>query len=284
MGMIEAAYQLRSSADFYVASESLSAAPIPMDIFIRGGTIMFKTIPGITANTSAEELATNMARTAFYTIRDVYRQPTTISACRMANMDNMATKASTLARLIRAHMDTEWPILKDLGHAAVLQHYEMDGDLEITDADEYLDLYHFASLMQQRSGHEEIRMAATELMAAVDEYCVFKDKSSGPAEYKGKQYTWDHENSHGVSIFFPSPSSYRTFYTVAWLDFAAGTNWHGGALGATDAPTGTIEWGPMLAQLVQKVNPGAPDNPDPPKLMSPLVVLSQVYLPMVLRQ
>ena len=53
--------------------------------------------------------------------------------------------------------------LKTIRSATVLQHFEANRDNEITDADEYVDLYHFAELVESRINDLTIQNAAREL-------------------------------------------------------------------------------------------------------------------------
>lgn len=68
----------------------------------------------------------------------------------------------------------------------------------------------------------------------------------------------------------------RSFYTVDWLDFATGTHWRTqestGSVSSTSETT--IEWGPMLVELINQTAPNAPDDPTPPPLLGPSLVQS----------
>ena len=68
------------------------------------------------------------------------------------------------------------------------------------------------------------------------------------------------------------------------LDFADGADWT--QLQSTSIPTAsqTLEWGPMIVDLVSEFNPDAPADVDPPvPLARPLLVWKHLYLPVVLQ-
>jgi hypothetical protein len=172
-----------------------------------------------------------------------------------------------------------------------VQRFDSNGDDEITTDDEIVDLFRFAELVQSQIDDPDIKAAAAELMAAIEDYVVAEDQyelgwSGGFTDDEGFYHYWNHTNSHGVSIFFPDYS--RSFYKGSWLDFAAGTEWDiepsaGLTPGGDDATSTTIEWGPMLVEYVRETNPDAPDDPRPPELVAPLSRVTSVHLPVVLR-
>lgn len=291
MGNIETAYQLRNIADFYVASESETWNGILPELFTLGSkqspypVLQQYDIPGIQDNTSPEQLATNMGKSYDILGRYFWRKPSTISVAKLSNVSDVVTKTSTLAGLLKSGMTSLHGIIKSITPYNVLQHYEMDRDLEITNQDEYVDLYQFAELVQTNISDPNIQSAAQELMTSVNGYIIYEDHWSGPFfDEHHKNHYWYHANSHGVSIFFPQFS--RSFYKDSWSDFTAGTTWNiNGSQTMLTVPNSaaTIEWGPMLVEYVRDTNPNVPDNPGPPQLLAAQMSHYFISLPLLRR-
>ena len=212
------------------------------------------------------------------------KKPGTIATFKLAKVQEVVSQASNLAGLLKGRMGGLHTIIH--GIKADVQYFDGNGDQEINTADELIDLYHFAELVAVRVNDNSIQTAAGQLMTAIDDYVVYKDEISGTFVYEAKAYNWDHSNSHGVSIFFPSYS--RSFYKDGWFDFAAGTVWD------INNPTivrntvtlaenmGRVEWGSMLVEYVRHTDPFTPDDPNPPSLVAPLQAMKDIYLPLIL--
>jgi hypothetical protein len=280
MATIESGYELRDKADFYVASESIGWGPIDPAMFVIG-VADNPQIPAITATTSGEQLARAMAVSYATGLARSPNYPSTISVTRLSQASNVAQKASNLAASIRQSSNRR-TILNSVRED--VQHFEETGDGRITTADKLADLRHFAQLVAEQADDNAIDTAASELMTVLDQYVVFRDQWSGNEPDHG--YEWNHDNSHGVSIFFPPPYRRPTYYSGDWLDFAAGTNWWGHglpALAAAEPSADTIEWGQMLADWVMETDPSAQEDPDPPALVELGSTQEHTYLPLIIR-
>ena len=165
-----------------------------------------------------------------------------------------------------------------------VQRYDENGDRSIDYHDRLVDLYHFANLVQARIDDSSIRMAAGDLMAAIDVYIGLELHWSGT--YKGN--FWLHNDSHGASAFFPTYDKRSCFYNGDWFDFAGGTYWSctHALSDASQLARGdeVFEWGPMLVEFTQQMNPSAPEDNGLPALVAPIVVARNVYLPLVMKR
>jgi hypothetical protein len=277
MATIESGYQLRDTTDYYVASESIGWAPIEPDRFVQGYQTSEHIIPAVTGNTTPQELALAMAQN--YVLRHAnHATPSTVSVARLADASDVASKASALASLLR-QMPNFKSVLDNI--RPDVQHFEENGDDEITGADGLVDLYHFAHLVESRVSDSNVQNAAQQLKTAIENYVIFNDAWSGSVN----GHYWSHNNSYGVSVFFPPPNQRQSFYSGDWLDFATGANWNNRSQSTnqiTQSADDTIEWGPMLVDYVLQTDPDASDNPNPPDLLAPLIAPSTVYLPLVM--
>ena len=287
LATIEAAYQLRGLADYYVASEETVWVGIMPHWLTLGhqGKVGTKdiSIPPMNSSTTPEQLAIAMAQ-SYYLNVNAGRLPGTISVARLSNVSDVVTKASALAALLKGQMSSLKNTVSTI--KTDVQHFNSNGDNYSNTSDEIVDLYHFAQLVKLRVSDVNIKSAATELMTAIDGYIIGGDLyernwgSGVEFIYQGRENVWHVENSRGVSIFFPSFS--RSFYKENWFDFAVGTTWNITGLSVQTSNT-AIEWGPMLVEYVRQTNPGAIDDPNPPALIAPMIPVYYVYLPVVLK-
>jgi clostripain len=270
MGTIESMYQLRGLAEYYVGSEAVTWGSIRPDWYTLGyhedGNGWQINISPIGNSTTSKQLAIAMAQSYAGIAKHKYERPSTISVVNLDSVDDVKTATSTLASLLKDHMTELHDKIRTIKSSYTLQHFDSNGDNDITDADEYVDLYQFAELVQSNISQTEIKNAANQLMTSLHNFIVDNEEWSGSFTKDGKSHTWLHGNSHGVSIFFPNYS--RSFYKDGWLDFTAGTEWNINKNLAMSS-TATIEWGPMIVEYVRQTNPNIPDNPNPPPLLAP---------------
>jgi hypothetical protein len=288
MGTIEMAWELRDITDFYVASENIGWGPYADNMYINGDEGEVKgemvNVPAITSQTTPQELAGAMADSYYLHRAQAPGTPGTVSVMDLSEVNNLKTKTSTLASLLKGRMGELHKIIK--GIKSEVQYFDSKYDGKLNEKDELVDLYHFAELVEARVEISEIKQAATELKSAINGFVVGEHTYhwSGTATIKGNYHEYYLEDSHGVSIFFPNYS--RSFYKESWLDFAAGTVWDLPVSGnmenrAGDLTAEVIEWGPMLVEYVRESNPGHADDPNPPPLQSLLDNLTFTYLPII---
>jgi len=205
---------------------------------------------------------------------------------RMSEVENVAAKTSALAGVLRSHFVDAGITLWNLTDASLLQRFDDDNPANgINNEDGLADLYRFAWLVESACPQQDIKTAAQGLMNALGNCVVRSWSRSGTVTTKnGRSYEWSHENAHGVSI--SCPRVVFCFYNYSWLDFAAGTKWpcpEVSVLSAAD-PVETIEWGPLMVDLVTTFNPDAPAIISPPEPIPLLQDVTEVYLPIVFSQ
>lgn len=290
MGTIEMAWQLRDITDFYVASENISWGPFADNMYINGDEGEVKgenvIVPAITSQTTPQALAGAMADSYYLHRAQAPGTPGTISVMDLSEVNNLKTKTSTLAGLLRGRMGEVHKIIESI--KSEVQYFDSEYDGKLNEKDELVDLYHFAELVEVRVEIPEIKQAAAELKSAINGFIVGEHtyRWSGTTSVGGNYHEYYLEDSHGVSIFFPDYS--RSFYKGSWLDFAAGTEWDLPASGnmgnrAEDLPAEIIEWGPMIVEYIRASNPEHPDDPNAPPLRSLLDNLTFTYLPVILK-
>ncbi|MFC2036403.1 clostripain-related cysteine peptidase [Chloroflexota bacterium] len=274
MANLEMEYELRGTADYYVASESFSWKP----------TSHASYIVGVDDSTTPEQLAYSMAESYSqdHLSGDGQTNPSTISAVRLSDVEMVATATSELAGAIRQHWTSMAVYAWALTEASVLQRFDENLDLMITNSDRLADLHHFAQLVAQLP-EPDVQDAANSLLGSLDDYTVYNDARSGLVRYRGQSGFWDHTDAMGISVAVPRDR--MSFYTFEWLDFAQGANWTLGMTGSgkSTADNG-VEWGPLLVSLVGQFNPDAPGTSEPPDPGPFLVSGWKMYLPIVLRQ
>jgi hypothetical protein len=264
MGMLEDAYQFRNTALYYVASENIQWA-------------YSQPYSGYLSEVSAATTPADMARIFTNSYADTAQAENgahTISAGDLSQLGAVVSANNTLAQILNSNMATHAQTLSQA--LAAVQRYEMNADSVINASDDYIDLYDFALKLKGLSSDSQIDLACDAVMTAVDNYIILNRNSD--SSYP----KWDLQNSHGVSIFFPSSAS--SFYQAGNYDFAVGATWPGSAgvwIVSTDEDV--IHWGPMLVNYFQTTQPGGPDNPNPPEPVARQDPPIKIFLPLVLR-
>ena len=264
MGMLEDAYQFRNSALYYVASENIQwAYSQPYSGYISD----------ITAATTPADMArifTNSYANVAQTEYDAH----TMSAGDLSQLGAVVSANNTLAQILNSNMATHAQTLSQV--AEIVQRYEMNEDDVINASDDYIDLYDFALKLKGLSVDSQIDQACDAIMTAVDNYIILNRNSD--INYP----KWNLQNSHGVSIFFPSSAS--SFYNSGNYDFAVGATWPGSIVSlAPGTPGAGVDWGPMLVNYFQTTQPGGPDNPNPPAPVERQDPSIYLFMPLVVR-
>ncbi len=264
MGMIEDAYQVRNYVRYYVASEN------PQWTYT---TAYAQYLSGISATTTPAELAAAFTN-GYANEMESRGSPYTMATGDLSKLSDVVTATNSLAQALNSQMASGALTLTNI--ASSVQRFEMNSDSVINASDAYVDLYDFAQLAKANFSDAAIQSAAQAVMDATTAYATTVRFHTGKAP-NGR--VWNLDKSHGLSIFFPSTAS--SFYSAANYDFAAGATWGNavGQAGSTDQAS--MMWGPMLVSYFQMTQPGGPDNPNPPPLLSRLQ--NTVYLPLATR-
>lgn len=195
MGMAEIDYQIRDYAAIRVGSEDLEWAPgWPYDDILQALT----SDPDMTPTGLASQIVNDYI--AFYDPA-VFE---TMSAVKLSGSETLAGHVSDFAQ---STMDSgEWD---DIAVARAKAEEFRYPDYE----DGYVDLYHFAQLVQSYVSDASAQADAQDVMNDINGMVL--------AEAHGMM----HSNARGVSIFFPEgESDYWTDYCRD-MDFAAETRW-----------------------------------------------------------
>ena len=282
MQMVETAYQVRNTAQYYVASENT--------IWIPGSSEQapYRTyISGITDLTTPLEISRKIvsAHASWLNAPSAYRLGYTISAVDLTKLPDLVTAISNLATTLRQDVGAHAPTIAEARTATQkFDSYDEDSNpntYQLTEQDEYIDLWDFADELRSRSSDVTVRDLAQKVKDAVDTYVV-RDAEA----HRGGQpeYFPNLAGSHGVAIYLPPGDFKRSFYNAANLDFAADAVW--GPSGSAAASTTGPGWGSLVVSYVEARTPNAPDNPNPPALVAPGATSRKTYifLPLVLRR
>jgi len=197
-----------------------------------------------------------------------------MSTADMSRLPDVVTATNMLAYRLNSQIATVASTLTAIRHD--VQRFDENNDSQITPSDDYIDLYDFACLVKSRFSGSGIQESAQAVMDAISAYIVAEHHRSG-----AREAFLNLDNSHGVSIFFPSTAS--SFYSAKNYRFAVGATWPGATSSPGDETRSAVEWGPMLVSYFQLTQPGGPDNPTPPEPV-PQWKWHWVYLPVVIRQ
>ena len=277
LGTIDAAYQLRDSADYFVASENILWGPsVP------------RYIDTITGDVTPGELAHNIASSYHDSVMS-RSQPcgSTISVARISRVPNLREKVNAFAALLKERMADLGDTLLRLQVLTSVQRFDSDDSGGLAALDDLVDLYDFARLVKEKATEQDLKDAAQAVMDAISDdatsenrYIMANYVNSGSCVVKGRTRNYDLDHSHGVSVFFPDIN--RSFYNGSYLDFAAGTDW-GTGLSQPLVAEETNEWGPMLVEFVKVTNPDAPNDPNPPALVVMPYEMKNVLLPIIVK-
>ncbi|MCP4541020.1 MAG: hypothetical protein GY832_28120 [Chloroflexi bacterium] len=258
MAMIEDAFQIRNYTDYYVASENLSWIPVsstsgPYDDYISS----------IEVTTSPRDLAVALV--------DRYRNwidagspfGYTMSAVDLAELNGVVSATNALASELNSQMST---YASQISQARMdVQKFDSNNSRTLTQADVYVDLHDFANEIKARISDTTIQDATDGVMDAIQSCVLAEAHRDGVLRLGESVQTLD--GSRGVSIFFPPNAS--SFYNSTNYDFAVGATWPGSQSSLIRTQAGEVEWGPMLVTYFNETQPGGPDTPEPPPLVSP---------------
>ena len=251
MSMAELAYQLKDYADYFIASENLGWSIFAYDLYVAA----------VDDATTPHDLADQIADEYFYALPG---HPRTITAMDLSAMDDVASATNALAQALIAGLPTYKEEISQTW--AATQKLDSRYYLVIDNDDEYVDLYHFADLLEQNvnvpAGIQNAAQGVVDAIGSPDgSFLVEEHHESGSY---GANY-WDLDNTHGLSLYFPPHNSVwgYTEYINGTLPFVS-----------------DMQWDEFLqAYFGEIVTP-----PDPPPGVPPMPVPSfTIYLPLVVR-
>jgi len=216
MAMAETLHPLQGFASYVVASENESFTSYPYERYLGG--ISSATAPASLANTIVTEHHQSLPG-----------YPRTLAAFDMAQMPGVT---SALNGFADAMLDTNNQIEAGLGDGLLaifddVQKLDSNVDLLVDDRDGYVDLFHFASLVEQRIGNGNVQNAAIALQNALIGPASPLITSSRVASGTYAARFWDLSNANGLSIYLPlGEKDWRQdFYNANELSLARDTLW-----------------------------------------------------------
>lgn len=250
MGLIENAYQMRGLAHYLVSSENLGWSAFAYDTYLQE----------VTNTTDATQLATTIADQYAHRVASY---PYTIAALDLTKVNAVATAVQSLASELLRYSLASTDQRSHVEHVRQqAQTFDSDGNVIINDADTYIDLDHWASLVQAQIGDDAVQHAASTLLTIIPSFVIAEHHNSG--SYSGHAVNLD--NAHGVAIYYPTTPSATTYQTYARgdLTFPSDTGWSAFLAGGLDA----LSFNPMVPT----------ETP-----IAPLPLTFRIYLPIVVR-
>lgn len=210
MGMFENVYQVKDFVFYVVASENLGWSVFAYDTYtqaLRDGSGEFAyeydiLIRSVNASTTPEQLANDIV-TAYYNHPAIEYYPRTISAMDSSHADDVLNAIDLLAIELQGNLQDVKNYIQNARFA--VQKFDSRDYYVIDQDDEYVDLYHLAYLLDKYIPDPEIKSAAQNLMANVEELVISEAHFSASWGWDEQHY-WDLDNSHGISVFFPPKS------------------------------------------------------------------------------
>jgi len=197
--MIEVGYQVKDYSQYLVASEYIGWAPGPYHTYIYS----------ITSTTTAPQLATAIVNEYHLGLEgSMYAH--TMSATDLSQY-GLASVVDDFAQALTAGLPTYQTEIESSRDAC--QKFYLDS---------YIDLYHFAFLIDQNIADATIQTAAQAVMTEVNNAVIAEAHENGSG---GDYYQLD--DAHGISIYFPASegdSGYSN-YNDGNLTFVADKGW-----------------------------------------------------------
>ncbi len=236
MGMLEEVYEIKDYANYFVGSENEAWGSTPYDQYLNS----------ITASTQPRELAVEIVN-EYTASLPLLGHPSTISALDLTEIEEVSVAVDSLARALINGLVSAETVLQTEDAYLLTQKFDYDSDFRLEDqTDGYIDLYDFASKIQENVTDGAILTAAQSVIDALeseDGTVIAEQHRSGypwvitePLEY------WNLANARGISIYLPlgqdlqmtleneegliQTVKVRDWYTDDQLSFAADTQWN----------------------------------------------------------
>jgi hypothetical protein len=275
MGMLEDAYQVQEYADYLVASENLGWSVFSYTSYAQAGGASSPVIipPYEFAQVAAQVNVTTTPRQLAVSIADTYfahpslqNYPRTIAAVDLSQTLAVRQAVDSLAGAMRTNLNSVKTYIQNTRSAT--QKFDSRDYYQITQDDEYVDLYHLAEKLKQYVPNSQVQSAAQDVMNAITGgFIIAEHHQSGYWDGNPNVY-WNLENSHGISIYFPPRS---------------GSNDYNAYIGHQKFKfTVDSQWDEFLMDYFGAVGLPPEDGDDPgiPPMLSSTYFL---YLPLVLR-
>jgi hypothetical protein len=220
-------------------------------------------ISSVDDDTTPAELATNVADTYSAAL---HGYPRTISVLDMSAIGDVGDAVDTLAHELDTYLAssniTEMIAIRD-----TVQTFDSRNYLVLDSTDEYIDLYHFAELVQASISDAGVQNAAQGVMDAIASCVITEHHQSGKDPWSANY--WNLDNAHGIAVYFP-PASGGWDYN----DYVSGGIW---------AFCDATAWDEFLATYfsISHLPPDLSTDPGVPPMIPPA---ERIFLPLVVRE
>ncbi|MEM7133053.1 MAG: clostripain-related cysteine peptidase [Chloroflexota bacterium] len=216
MGMVEVAYELRTSAKYLLSSPNLDWASFNYNALL----------PEVVTQNDGDSLGTRWLALEAAELRSNPGHPFTLALADLSTMETLAGNVSTLAQSLQSVIPDEKSAIFQSFNAAERFDSNFDGILDSDDS--YVDLADFSiQLSNQLSTNGTIQQAAQTLQDSIDEVIIAKDSEGGiPWVYSDQ--TWQWENFGGLGVYLPlgvDEQRRQLFYNQTNLSWAGATEW-----------------------------------------------------------
>jgi murein DD-endopeptidase MepM/ murein hydrolase activator NlpD len=230
MALLENAYELRNYAGYLINSQYLAWSVFAYQNYAEQvslqGVPMLESLNEVIAEVSAEStprsLATQIAERYFGHVALV-GSPRTISVLDLGHVESVMQALDQLLTLLQNNLQS---VKTDLQRARQnVQKFDSREPLyKITQEDEYIDLMHWASLVQSIP-NSSINAAAQQVLDRVrNQLVVVSRRESGNID----NLSINLDNANGVSIYFPLSSggnAFQSYSSHRLFQFTANSQW-----------------------------------------------------------
>lgn len=230
MALFEQAYEVRDYVHYLIASQYLAWSVFAYREY--AGQVQLQDVPmlagldDVIAEVSAEStprtLATQIAE-RYFNHPQLTDKPRTIAVLDLGQVESVRQALDQLVILLKNEIASVQTPLKNIRQQ--VQTFDSRSPAYVNDPqDEYIDLYHWASLVRSLP-NVSISTAAQELMDKVrTQLVVLSRRASG--QYAGSAINLD--QAYGVSLYYPfwsGGSGYRTYMADRMFQFTSNSQW-----------------------------------------------------------
>lgn len=230
MALLEHAYELRNYAGYLIASQYLAWSVFSYQNYAEQVTLqgvpmlesLNEAIAEVSAASTPRSLATQIAE-RYFGHAALIGSPRTISVLDLGHVESVMQALDQLLTLLQNNLQS---IKTDLQRARQnVQKFDSREPLyKITQEDEYIDLVHWASLVQSIP-NSSINAAAQQVLDRVrNQLVVVSRRESGNID----NLSINLDNANGVSIYFPLSSggnAFQSYSSHRLFQFTANSQW-----------------------------------------------------------
>jgi PKD repeat protein len=188
MAMLENADELKTSVDYFIASQNVEYAVFPYDSYVRA----------ITTTTTPATLSTDVANIYFASLPSAASG--SISVLRLASTDTVVSATNQLAQALAPLVSVAASREQIASAYLAAQKVDYDADTQLEPAREgFVDLYDFARQISLTVNNTTAIAAAHQVMSALDSGFIQLEQHRAGGWYSGDQLA----GLRGVSVYLP---------------------------------------------------------------------------------